>query len=85
MTEAEGDLPKIVAAITVALPSMAFKTGFAYLRMRRKAHRMSRIIERDLVANGIPRDAAHKLAESVRDELSIRTLMGRFGATFLKR
>ncbi|MEM2891157.1 MAG: hypothetical protein QXJ32_01430 [Thermoplasmata archaeon] len=84
-TEGEDDLPTIVAAITLALPSVALRTGLAYLRMKRRARRVSRIIERNLVANGVPREAAQKLAESVNQDISIRALAARFGAPLLDR
>lgn len=84
-TEGEDDLPTIVAAVTLALPSVTFRTGLAYLRMKRRARRMSRIVERSLVANGVPRESAQRLAESVNQDLSVRALAARIGVHFLDR
>lgn len=73
-----------MAAITLALPTVTLRTGFAYLRLRKQAHRMSRIIERDLVTNGLPQDTARKLAENFESGLSVRGFVKRLGGPFLK-
>jgi len=69
------DLPKIVASVIAMMPPLVFKTGLAYLSMRKRAHKVSRKLEKQLVADGIPSEYAGKLAEQFASDLSIRRIM----------
>jgi len=78
MTENE-DLPTIMASIMVAMPRLAFGSGIAYLRMKRRARIGAKIVYRELVTSGIPEEAARKLSNSYEAEISIRKLARNFG------
>jgi len=78
-SEGEDDLPRLVAAITLVLPAVTVRTGVAYLRMRRKAHLMSKVIERRLVVSGLPKNTARKLASGFDEGLSIRSFVRMIG------
>ncbi len=69
------DLPKVVASVMVMVPQLAIKTGWAYLKMRKRAHKMSRQLEQQFVAGGIPSEYAAKLAEQFGDDLSFRRIV----------
>jgi len=70
------NIPKIAASVMTALPSLVFKTGWAYLRMKKRARKSSKNFERQLVTDGIPLEFAEKLAEQYASELSIRRIIG---------
>ncbi len=70
------DLPKIVAAIAWNIPSLALRTGWAYLKMKKKAQRASKQVERGMIENGLPPEYARKLAEEFAGDLSIRRFIG---------
>lgn len=82
MSERQDDLPKLVAAITIALPKIAVGTGFAYLRMKRKARKSARVFEKGLVNNGLSPAMAHELALSFETDLSVRKMINSFGGNF---
>jgi ABC-type cobalamin transport system permease subunit len=84
MSDRRDDLPKTVAVVTVSLSSLAIRSGFAYLRMKRRARRSSKLFERGLVSSGIPPSAAHQLAMRFETDLSIRNMIGRFGGSFTR-
>jgi len=76
------DLPKIVASVMVMVPPIVFKTGWAFLKMRRRAHKVSRQLERQMVANGIPSEYAGRLAEQFETDLSIRKIVREMDVPF---
>ena len=78
MNEREGDLPKTVAVIMVSIPSLVIRTGFVYLRTKRKARKGARKVMKGMIESGIPPELAKKLAEQYEAQLSIRTIMRRF-------
>lgn len=71
MSEHEGDLPKVVAGIMVTIPGLTLKTGWAYLRMKKRAQRMAKVIEREMVSGGMPAEMARKLADDFASGISI--------------
>ncbi len=77
MSEHRDDLPKLVAAITMTIPKIALGTGFAYLKMKRKARKSAKLFEKGLVSNGLPPEMAHNLALNYGTEISIRKMIGR--------
>jgi len=79
MSEPEGDLPKTVAVIMIAIPSLVLRTGFVYLRTKRKARKGAKRVMKGMIESGIPPELAKKLAEQYEAQLSIRTIMRRFG------
>lgn len=79
MSDQEGDLPKTVAVIMVTVPSLVLRTGFAYLRTRRKARKNAKMVLKGMIESGIPPELAKKLADDYADQLSIRTFMRGFG------
>jgi len=77
----EDDVPKIVASVMVSLPSLTLKTGFAYLRMKRNIRRSSKILQKELIENGVPARSAKQLAQGYEGDLSVRNLFkGAVGA-----
>ena len=75
MSKNKEDLPKIVASITMLIPSLAFRTGWAYLKMKKQAQRTSKGIEKSMVLNGVPPGMAHELAGEFGEGLSITGMM----------
>lgn len=79
MTTENEDLPTIMASIMVDVPRIAFGSGIAYLRMKRRARKSAKIVYRELVANGIPEEAARGLSYSFEEDISVRKLARNFG------
>jgi hypothetical protein len=75
MTEPDKDLPKIIASIGWMIPSLTIKTGWAYLRMKKKAQKSSKEIRRVMVNNGVPPEVARELASDFGEELSLTKMM----------
>jgi len=76
MTEEKiDDLPRIMAAVMAAVPSLVLKTGWAYLMMKKRAQKASKMLERELVSSGIPAEYAGKLADQFASEVSIRKII----------
>lgn len=84
MSEHQDDLPKLVAAITVTIPKIALSSGFAYLKMKRRARKSAKIFEKGLVSSGLSPAMAHDLAVKYETDLSIRKMISRFGIDFPK-
>ncbi len=84
MSEHQEDLPKLVAAITITIPKIALGTGFAYLKMKRKARKSAKLFEKGLVNSGLPPTMAHGLAAKYETDLSIRKMISSFGGGFPK-
>lgn len=84
MTDNEGsqDLPTIVASVMVTIPNLVFRTGWAYLRMKKRAQKVSRQLERQFVSGGIPSEYAEKLAGQFETDLSIRRMFTGMGFPF---
>jgi hypothetical protein len=73
--EVEQDIPKTVANVMVALPPLTIRTGWAYLRMKKRAQRMSKVIKREMVSEGMPEHMAARLADEFASGISIRRLI----------
>jgi len=73
--ETSRDLPKIMASVMATVPTLVFRTGWAYLRMKKRAQKASKQIEREFVSGGIPPEYAEKLAEQYASDLSVRKMM----------
>lgn len=84
MSEHQEDLPKLVAAITITIPKIALGTGFAYLKMKRKARKSAKLFEKGLVNSGLSPTMAHGLAVKYETDLSIRKIISSFGGDFPK-
>lgn len=78
MSDQEGDLPKTVAVIMVSIPSLVIRTGFVYLRTKRKARKSAKRVMKGMIGSGIPPELAKKLAGEYEAQLSIRTIMRKF-------
>jgi hypothetical protein len=78
MSERDGDVPKTVAVILVAIPSLIIRMGFVYLRTKRKARKGAKRAMKGMIESGIPPELAKKLAEEYEAQLSLRTIMRRF-------
>jgi len=83
--ESSQDLPTIVASVMVTIPPLVFRTGWAYLKMRKRAQKISRRLEQQFVSGGIPLEYAEKLAEQFETELSLRSLVKGVGGRFSPR
>lgn len=66
------DIPKLVASIMVTVPGLTIKSGFAYLRLRRKAHQSSKAMMSSMVREGIPEEYARRLSEAYAEDISIK-------------
>ena len=75
------DVPKLVASIMVAIPGLTLKSGFAYLRLRRKAHQNSKTMMSSMIQEGIPEEYAKRLSEAYAADMSIRKLMKGLGVS----
>lgn len=75
MTEPGEDLPKTVATVMVAIPSLVVRTGFAYLMTKRKARKGARLVEKGMVENGVPPELARRLSEEYESDLSLHKIM----------
>ncbi len=75
MTDPDQDLPKIVASIGWMIPSLTFKTGWAYLKMKKQAQRSSKTLQNVMVSNGIPPEMAKELASNFGEDLSLTKMM----------
>ena len=76
------DLPMIMASVMYSVPSLVLRTGWAYLRMKKRAQRASKSIEREFVSGGIPPEYAEKLAAQYAKDLSIRKMMREMDISF---
>jgi hypothetical protein len=79
MSERDRNLPKTVAVIMASIPSLVLRAGFVYLRTKRKARKGAKRIMKGMIESGIPPELAKKLAEEYEAQLSIRTIIRRFG------
>jgi hypothetical protein len=84
MSEHRDDLPKLVAAITLTIPKIALGTGFAFLKMKRRAKKSAKLFEKGLVNSGLSPTMAHGLAVKYETDLSIRKMISGFGGGFAK-
>ena len=80
MSDPDGDIPKTVAVIMTTIPSLVLRTGFTYLRMKRKARKNAKKVMKGMIENGLPREYAKKLADAYDSGLRLRNIMGTFGA-----
>lgn len=71
MSEREDDLPKTVAVIMVSIPSLVIRTGFVYLRTKRKARKGAKRVMKGMIESGLPPELAKKLAGEYEAQLSI--------------
>jgi hypothetical protein len=72
MTEQQReDLPKIIASVAWMIPSLTLKTGWAYLKMKKRAQKISKGVERSMVDNGVPPETARKLADEFAEGISV--------------
>jgi hypothetical protein len=75
MSKENEDLPKIVASITMMIPSLTLRTGWAYLRMKKQAQKISKGLEKSMIDNGLPPEMARELAGEFGDDMSITSIM----------
>jgi hypothetical protein len=75
MTDKDQDLPKIIASIGWMIPSLTIRTGWAYLRMKKRAQRSSNEMRRVMESNGVPPEMAKELASNFGEELSLTKMM----------
>ncbi len=80
-SETKEDIPKLVASITLMMPRVTFRTGWAFLKMKKRAQRMSATAEREMVNNGLPPEFARRLALEIETEWSIRNIARSIGGT----
>jgi len=76
------ELPKIVASVMSTVPTLVLRSGWAYLRMKKRAQRASKQIEREFVSGGIPPEFAEKLAEQFASDLSVRRMIRQIDIPF---
>lgn len=71
MSEQKEDLPKIVASVAWMIPSLTLRTGWAYLKMKKKTQKTSKRVEMSMVDNGIPPEIARQLANQFAEDVSV--------------
>jgi len=76
------DLPKTVAVIMSEIPAFALTMGWAYLKTKRRIHKVSKYVMKGMLENGMPRELADELANQYETDLSIRRIMKEFGGPF---
>lgn len=79
MSESDGNLPKTVAVIMTTIPSLVLKTGFTYLRTKRRARKNAKRVMKGMIDNGVPREYAKKLANAYDSGLRLRSVIGEIG------
>lgn len=78
MGEDEGeDRVKTVATIMATVPKLVIGVGWSYLKLKRQANRCSREMERKLVAEGMPKEFASRLADNFAVEISVRKFISK--------
>ncbi len=77
--EGREDVPKIMAAVMWTAPGLVFRTGFAYLRMRRDLQKSAREFYKSMIDAGMPVEQARQLREKYEDGLSTHGLMKSLG------
>jgi len=75
MSEQKEDLPKILASVAWMVPTLALRTGWAYLKMKKKAQKTTKWVERSMVDNGIPSEIARQLADQFAEDMSVHNWM----------
>lgn len=78
MTDRE-DVPKVVAAIMWTSPGLVVKSGFAFLRMKRRAKMCSQHFMDGLIRGGMPPEMARQLSDKYSVELSIKSFISGLG------
>lgn len=78
MVESQEDIPKIVASVMVMVPSLTLKTGWAYLKTKRRLRSNAKLVRKTLVDSGVPLEHAKMLAMGYEEELSLRNLIHSF-------
>jgi hypothetical protein len=86
MTEAERgdreDLPTIIASVIATAPPLVLKIGLGYLRMKRRVRKSARVMERELMASGMPEHIARRLSMRYEEdsrfiEIAMKALRGK--------
>jgi hypothetical protein len=78
MSEQEDDLPKTVAVIMLTIPSLVIRTGFVYLRTKRRARKGAKRAMKGMIESGIPPELARRLADEYEAQISVRNIIRRF-------
>ena len=78
MSDREGDIPKTVAVIMVTIPSLVLRTGFVYLRTKRRARKGAKRAMKGMIEHGVPPELAKRLADQYEEQLSLRNIMHRY-------
>ncbi len=78
MTEREEDIPKTVAAIISTAPALVLRTGVAYLKTKRKIRKRTKLVMKSMIANGISRELAHRLADKYEGNFRIQNIIRTF-------
>lgn len=76
------DLPEIVAAVIAMVPPLVLRTGWAYLKMRKRAQKVSKQLERQFIEGGIPSEYAGRLAEQFESDMSLTKMIRRMDRPF---
>jgi len=71
------DMVKTVATVIATVPKLVIGVGWSYLKLKRQAGRCSREMERKLVAEGMPKEFASRLADKFATEISIKRFISK--------
>ncbi len=74
-SDQEPDKVKVLANIIARAPMLVLRVGIAYLRMKRRANKTSKIFEKGLLSRGMPPEMARRLAYSYEGDLSVRRML----------
>lgn len=78
MSDQERNIPKTVAVFMIAFPPLAFRTGFVYLRTKRRARRGAKRAMKGMIEQGVPPEMAKRLANEYEERLSLRNMIHKF-------
>ena len=82
MSDPERNMPKTVAVMMIKVPPLVIRTGFAYLRTKRRVREGARNVMKGMVESGLPPELAKKLADDYEAQLRLRTIVGSFGPRY---
>jgi arginyl-tRNA--protein-N-Asp/Glu arginylyltransferase len=79
MTRTKGS-GEVMLAVAATAPTLVWRLGITYLRMKRRARRSGSEFYRSLVANGVPQIEARELANEFESAISLRRIVGQLSS-----
>ncbi len=73
------EIPKIVGVVLAKSPKVILKLSWRFLKAKKKAQRAEVIFKKRMVASGMDRETAKKLAERYTSTVSLRKMVKELG------